>query len=191
MNSKFNGTGVAIVTPFKKDFSVDENALTKLVNHLVDGKVEYLVILGTTGESVTLSKEEKAQVTACVINANASRVPLVLGVGGNNTMEVVQQLKSIDFTGIDAILSVSPAYNKPNQEGICQHFKAVAEASPLPVILYNVPGRTGSNMTAETTLRLAKDFPKFIAIKEASGNIEQCMSISKSKPSDQRIFVAS
>lgn len=184
MNSKFKGTGVAIVSPFKPDFSVDEQGLTKLVNHLIDGKVEYLVILGTTGESVTCSKEEKALITACVIKASAKRVPLVLGVGGNNTTEVVQQLKSIDFTGIDAILSVSPSYNKPNQEGIYQHFKAIAEATPLPVILYNVPGRTGSNMGAETTLRLAKDFPVFIGIKEASGNLEQCMRISKSKPKD-------
>ena len=183
MNSKFKGTGVAIVTPFKKDFSVDENALTKLVNHLIDGKVEYLVILGTTGESVTLGKEEKSQVTSCVVKATANRVPLVLGVGGNNTSEVVQQLKTIDFKGIDSILSVSPSYNKPNQEGIYQHFKAVAEASPLPVILYNVPGRTGSNMAAETTLRLAKH-TSIIGIKEASGNLEQCMNIAKNKPKD-------
>ncbi len=184
MNSKFKGTGVAIVTPFKPDFSVDEQGLTKLVNHLIDGKVEYLVILGTTGESVTCSKQEKAQITNCVIKAAAKRVPLVLGVGGNNTSEVVEQLKSIDFTGIDAILSVSPSYNKPNQEGIYQHFKAIAEATPLPVILYNVPGRTGSNMTADTTLRLANDFPVFIGIKEASGNLEQCMRIAKAKPND-------
>jgi 4-hydroxy-tetrahydrodipicolinate synthase len=184
MNSKFKGTGVAIVTPFKTDYSLDELALTKLVNHLIDGKVEYLVILGTTGESITQSKEEKVRVTNCVIKANAKRVPLVLGVGGNNTAEIVNQLKTTDFSGIDALLSVSPSYNKPNQEGIYQHFKAIAEASPLPVILYNVPSRTGSNMTAETTLRLAKDFPKFIGIKEASGNIEQCMRITKSKPKD-------
>ena len=183
-HSKFKGTGVAIVTPFTKDFKVDEKGLEKLVNHLIDGKVEYLVILGTTGESVTLTKEEKAQVTACVVKTTAGRIPLVLGIGGNNTMEVVLQLKSTDLNGIDAILSVSPAYNKPNQEGIYQHFKAVAEAAPLPVILYNVPGRTGSNMTADTTLRLAKDFPKFIGIKEASGNIEQCMRIAKAKPRD-------
>jgi 4-hydroxy-tetrahydrodipicolinate synthase len=184
MNSKFKGTGVAIVTPFKADYSIDESALTKLVNHLIDGQIEYLVILGTTGESITQSKEEKVRVTNCVIKANAKRVPLVLGVGGNNTAEIVSQLETTDFSGIDAVLSVSPSYNKPNQEGIYQHFKAVAEASPLPVILYNVPSRTGSNMTAETTLRLAKDFPKFIGIKEASGNIEQCMRITKSKPKD-------
>ncbi|HRB38746.1 MAG TPA: 4-hydroxy-tetrahydrodipicolinate synthase [Bacteroidia bacterium] len=184
MNSKFKGTGVAIVTPFKKDFSVDEPALKKLVNHLIDGKVEYLVILGTTGESVTLSKKEKAQVTACVVKETAGRIPLVLGLGGNHTAELLEQLSSTDFTGIDALLSVSPAYNKPNQEGIYQHFKAIAAASPLPIILYNVPSRTGSNMSAETTLRLAAEFPKFIGIKEASGNLEQCMRIAKSKPKD-------
>ncbi len=180
----FKGTGVAIVTPFKPDFSVDELSLSKLVNHLIDGKVNYLVILGTTGESVTLDKEEKAKVIACVVKASAKRVPLVLGVGGNNTAEIVKQLRTTDFSGIDALLSVSPSYNKPNQEGIYQHFKAVAEASPLPLILYNVPGRTGSNMSSETTLRLAYDFPKFIGIKEASGNIEQCMRIAKAKPKD-------
>lgn len=185
MNNKaFKGTGVAIVTPFKSDFKVDETALTKLVNHLIDGKVDYLVILGTTGESVTLTKEEKVQVTRCVISATKGRIPLVLGIGGNNTAEITHQLKNTDVTGIDAILSVSPSYNKPNQEGIYQHFKAVAEASPLPIILYNVPGRTGSNMTSETTLRLANDFKKFIGIKEASGNIEQCMRIAKNKPND-------
>jgi 4-hydroxy-tetrahydrodipicolinate synthase len=182
MNSKFKGTGVAIITPFKSDFSVDEAALKKLVNHLIAGKVDYLVILGTTGESVTLNKQEKVQVTACVVKETAGRVPLVLGLGGYNTAEVIAQFKTTDFTGIDAILSVSPAYNKPNQEGIYQHFKAIAEVSPLPIILYNVPGRTGSNMSSDTTLRLANDSSKFIAIKEASGNIEQCMRIAKAKP---------
>ena len=184
MKVNFKGTGVAIVTPMKADFSVDEAALTKLVNHLIDGQVEYLVILGTTGESVTLNKTEKAQVTACVVKATGGRVPLVLGVGGNNTTEVVEQLKTTDFTGISALLSVSPSYNKPNQEGIYRHFEAIAKASPLPIILYNVPSRTGSNMTAETTLRLANDFPIFIGIKEASGNLEQCMRIAKSKPAN-------
>lgn len=184
MNKVFKGTGVAIVTPFKSDFTVDEPALTKLVNHLIDGKVDYLVILGTTGESVTLTKDEKVQVTNCVIAATKRRVPLVLGIGGNNTAEVTHQLKTTNVEGLDAILSVSPSYNKPNQEGIYQHFKAIAEASPLPVILYNVPGRTGSNMSSETTLRLANDFKKFIGIKEASGNLEQCMRIAKNKPKD-------
>ncbi len=184
MNSKFKGTGVAIVTPFNKDNSVDTVALTKLVNHLISGKVDYLVILGTTGESVTLSKSEKAIVTDCVVQVTAKRLPLVLGIGGNNTAEVIEQLKTADLKGIDAILSVSPSYNKPNQEGIYMHFKAIAEASPLPIILYNVPGRTGSNMSSDTTLRLANDFPIFIGIKEASGNLEQCMRISKAKPKD-------
>ena len=182
MSSKFKGTGVAIVTPFKKDFSVDLDALSKLVNHLIDGKVEYLVVLGTTGESVTLSKKEKEQVTKQVVKTNAQRIPLVLGVGGNNTAEIVNELKTTDFTGIDAILSVSPSYNKPSQEGIYQHFKALAEVSPLPIILYNVPSRTGSNMSAETTLRLANDFQNIVAIKEASGNMEQCMRIAAAKP---------
>lgn len=182
MKVNFKGTGVAIVTPMKADFSVDEAALSKLVNHLIDGQVEYLVILGTTGESVTLNKTEKAQVTACVVKATGGRVPLVLGAGGNNTAEVIEQLKTTDFTGISALLSVSPSYNKPNQEGIYRHFEAIAKASPLPIILYNVPSRTGSNMTAETTLRLANDFPIFIGIKEASGNLEQCMRIAKAKP---------
>lgn len=182
MSSKFKGTGVAIVTPFKKDFSVDLDALSKLINHLIDGKVEYLVVLGTTGESVTLSKKEKEQVTKQVVKTNAQRIPLVLGVGGNNTAEIVNELKTTDFTGIDAILSVSPSYSKPSQEGIYQHFKALAEVSPLPIILYNVPSRTGSNMSAETTLRLANDFQNIVAIKEASGNIEQCMRIASAKP---------
>lgn len=184
MKVNFKGTGVAIVTPMKADGLVDETALTKLVHHLIDGQVEYLVILGTTGESVTLNKAEKAQVTACVVKSAAGRIPLVLGVGGNNTAEVLEQLQTTDFTGISAILSVSPAYNKPNQEGIYRHFEAIANASPLPIILYNVPSRTGSNMTAETTLRLAKDFPIFIGIKEASGNLEQCMRIAKGKPAN-------
>lgn len=183
-NNKFKGTGVAIVTPFNKDNSVDYKSLNKLVNHIIKGGCEYVVVLGTTGESVTLSKDEKKSVVAQVIESVNKRVPIVLGLGGNDTLEIVNSLKTTDFNGIDAILSVSPAYNKPNQRGIYQHYKAIAEACPVPIILYNVPGRTCSNMTAETTIKLANDFKNIIAIKEASGNLEQCMKIIKYKPKD-------
>ncbi len=184
-NNTFKGTGVAIITPFNKDFSVDFKSLGKLVNHIIKGGVEYVVVLGTTGESVTLSKEEKKAVVQFVVETVNKRVPIVLGLGGNNTQEIVDSLKvKADFANIDAILSVSPYYNKPNQRGIYQHYKAIAEASPLPIILYNVPGRTGSNMTADTTLKLATDFKNIIAIKEASGNLEQCMKLIKYKPKD-------
>ncbi len=184
-NNQFKGTGVAIVTPFNKDYSVDYKSLGKLVNHIIKGGVEYIVVLGTTGESVTLTKEEKKSIVKHVIETTNNRVPLVLGLGGNNTQEIVNSLKvTSDFNGIDAILSVSPYYNKPNQRGIYQHYKAIAEESPVPVILYNVPGRTSSNITADTTLKLAKDFKNIIAIKEASGNLEQCMKIIKHRPKD-------
>ncbi len=176
------GTGVAIVTPFLKDGNVDFKSLEKIVNHLIKGKVEYIVAMGTTGESVTLRKDEKAAVTKHIIKVSAGRVPIVLGIGGNNTAEVVHSLDSTDLAGITAILSVCPYYNRPNQEGLYQHFKAVAEASPLPVILYNVPGRTSCNLSDETTLRLAKDFNNIIGIKEASGNMIQIMNIIKNKP---------
>lgn len=179
----FKGTGVAIVTPFTPSGEVDYNALTKLVEHLIKGKVEYLVVLGTTGETATLTSEEKDKVVAHVIKVTKKRVPLVLGVGGNNTMELVKKLKTADLSAFSAILSVSPYYNKPSQEGIYQHYKAIAKASPLPIILYNVPGRTASNMAWDTTIRLAKEFKNIIAIKEASGNIEQCMKIIKHRPS--------
>lgn len=178
----FIGTGVALVTPFKKDFSVDVDALTKIVNHVVDGGVEYLVVLGTTAETATLSNEEKELVIATIVNANAERLPLVLGVGGNNTLKVVEELKTRDFSNFSAILSVSPYYNKPTQEGIYQHFKAVAEASPIPVIVYNVPGRTASNMLPSTVIRLAKDFKNIIGIKEAAGDIVQAMKLIQNKP---------
>ncbi len=181
-NLDLTGTGVAIVTPFKKNGTIDFPALKKLVNHLINGKVEYLVVLGTTGESVTLSKQEKQEVMDCVVKENKNRVPLVLGVGGNNTSEVVDQIKKVDAKAFSAILSVSPYYNKPSQEGIYQHYKAVANASKLPIILYNVPTRTSSNMTAETTVRLAKDFKNIIAVKEASGNLAQCMQIINKRP---------
>ena len=148
MHPKISGTGVALVTPFNSDLSIDYNGLAALVNHCVDGNVDFLVVMGTTGESVTLSLEEKNTVLDCVKKANNNRLPIVLGIGGNNTDNVIQSFSSFDLNGVDAILSVSPAYNKPTQEGIYQHFKAVSEKSPLPIILYNVPGRTSSNMTA-------------------------------------------
>ncbi|MEL1240691.1 4-hydroxy-tetrahydrodipicolinate synthase [Flavobacterium flavipallidum] len=178
------GTGVALVTPFKEDFSIDTEALTRIVNFSVDGGVEYLVILGTTAENATLTSDEKELVIQTVVEANNGRLPLVLGVGGNNTMKVVEELKTRDMSPYVAILSVSPYYNKPTQEGIYQHFKAIAEASPLPVILYNVPGRTSSNMSPKTVLRLANDFENIVAIKEAAGDIVQVMQLLKDKPAD-------
>ena len=176
------GSGVALVTPFKKDFSIDTEALKRVVNFSIDGGIEYLVVLGTTAENATLSLQEKEQVIITVIEANNGRLPLVLGVGGNNTMEIVHELKIRDLSAFVAILSVSPYYNKPTQEGIYQHFKTIAEASPIPIILYNVPGRTGSNMLPATVLRLAHDFDNIVAIKEAAGDIVQAMQILKSKP---------
>jgi 4-hydroxy-tetrahydrodipicolinate synthase len=176
------GTGVALITPFTSDYSVDVEALKKIVNFQVEGGIEYLVILGTTAESATLTKEEKELVINTVIEANAGRLPLVLGVGGNNTMEVAAELKSRDLSAFTAILSVSPFYNKPTQEGIYQHFKVVAEASPIPVILYNVPGRTASNMLPATVVRLANDFKNIIGIKEAAGDIVQAMKLIQNKP---------
>ena len=178
----FTGTGVAIITPFTNKGEVDFAALTKLVEHLIKGRVEYIVVLGTTGETATLSKEEKQHVINHIITINKNRIPLVLGVGGNNTAEVVESLKKDDLTGFSAILSVSPYYNKPSQEGIYQHYKAISKASPLPIILYNVPGRTASNIAWDTTIRLATEFKNIIAIKEASGNMEQCMKIIKHRP---------
>ncbi len=181
---KFVGTGVALVTPFKKDTSVDVEALKKIVHHVTEGGVEYLVVLGTTAESATLTAEEKELVIATVIEANNGKLPLVLGVGGNNTAKVVEELKTRDLSAFDAVLSVSPYYNKPTQEGIYQHFKSVAEASPVPVILYNVPGRTASNMLPSTVARLANDFENIIAIKEAAGDIVQAMKMIASTPKD-------
>ena len=178
------GTGVALVTPFKVDFSIDTEALTRIVNFTIDGGVEYLVVLGTTAENATLSASEKEVVITTVIEANKGRLPLVLGVGGNNTMEVVAELKTRDLSSFEAILSVSPYYVKPTQEGIYQHFKAVAEASPKPIILYNVPGRTSSNMQPDTVVRLATDFKNIVAIKEASGDIVQGIQLIKNKPKD-------
>ncbi|CAM3521551.1 4-hydroxy-tetrahydrodipicolinate synthase [Flavobacterium chungbukense] len=178
------GTGVALVTPFKKDFSVDIEALHRIVNFSIDGGVEYLVVMGTTAENATLTTEEKELVIKTVIDVNKGRLPLVLGVGGNNTMQIVEELKTRDFSAFEAILSVSPYYNKPTQEGIYQHFKAIAEASPIPVILYNVPGRTSSNMLPSTVIRLANDFENVVAIKEAAGDMAQAMQIIKNAPKD-------
>ena len=178
------GTGVALVTPFKVDFSVDTEALKRIVNFSIDGGIEYLVVMGTTAENATLSTKEKELVIKTVIEANNNRLPLVLGVGGNNTLEVVEELKTRDLSAFVAILSVSPYYNKPTQEGIYQHFKAISEASPIPVILYNVPGRTGSNMLPSTVLRLANDFKNVVGIKEAAGDIVQAMQLLKNKPYD-------
>jgi 4-hydroxy-tetrahydrodipicolinate synthase len=178
------GTGVALVTPFKKDLSIDFDALANIVEHCISGGLEYLVALGTTGESVTLSKVEKAQVYTFIKEQAAGRIPLVAGIGGNHTSELIDTLKAFDFSGYNAILSVSPFYNKPTQEGIFQHYMAIQEYTEVPIILYNVPGRTGSNMTAETTLRLANASEKFAAIKEASGNPEQFMDIMNEKPAE-------
>ncbi|MDP9046642.1 MAG: 4-hydroxy-tetrahydrodipicolinate synthase [Bacteroidota bacterium] len=180
--NKFHGTGVAIVTPFQADGQVDYLALGNLINYLIDGGIEYIVSLGTTGESATLNNEERKKVWAFTAQTTNGRINLVAGIGGNNTADVVEQLKQFDTTGYDAILSASPHYNKPIQEGIYQHYKAIAESSPLPVILYNVPSRTGSNVNAATVVRLANDFKKIIGIKEASGNFDQINQIMRDKP---------
>lgn len=178
----FKGTGIAMVTPFLPDGQIDFNGLEKLTHHLINGGVEYLVVMGTTGESATLSKEEKLAVLNTVIAENHGRCKIVYGMGGNDTHALAAEIAQMDFTHIDAILSVSPYYNKPTQEGIYQHYKTLAAIAPKPIILYNVPGRTGSNMSAATTLRLAHEFKNIIAIKEASGNMEQVMQIIKERP---------
>lgn len=182
MDKMMHGTGVALVTPFKADGSVDFTGLENLVNHCIQGGVEYLVVMGTTGESATCSAHEKTAVLRAVKRFANNRVPIVYGVGGNNTAAVLDAISEAELDGVSAILSVSPYYNKPTQEGIYRHYEAIAKHSPKPIILYNVPGRTGSNMSASTTLRLARDFKNIIAIKEASGNMEQIMEIIKSKP---------
>tara|TARA_R110000868_G_scaffold161628_3_gene392317 strand:+ start:478 stop:1368 length:891 start_codon:yes stop_codon:yes gene_type:complete len=178
------GTGVALVTPFKEDFSIDTIALSKIVNYCVDGGIDYLVVLGTTGESVVLTKKEKQLVIDTIVGANAGRLPLVLGIGGNNTAAVVEEVHETDLKDFVAILSVSPYYNRPTQEGIYQHFKAISLVSSKPILLYNVPGRTGSNMLPETVLRLANDFNNIIGIKEACGDMVQIMRVIKDKPAD-------
>lgn len=178
----FSGTGVAIATPFTPAGDLDMTGMEKLVEHLIKGGVEYLVVLGTTGESATLNKEEKQEVFSKVNAINKGRVRLVAGIGGNDTREVVKALNAFDLAGYEAVLSVSPYYNKPNQEGLFQHYKAVNDASPLPVIMYNVPGRTGMNVSVATTLRIARECKNIIATKEASGNVEQIMQIIAGKP---------
>ena len=176
--------GVALITPFKEDESIDFDALARLLEYQIQNGTDYLVVLGTTGETPSLTEEEKRQIQRFVVERTRGRIPLVLGIGSNNTRNVVEHLYSDDLSGYDAILSVVPYYNKPSQEGIYQHYATIAQASPLPIILYNVKGRTGVNMTAETTLRLARDFNNIIAIKEASGNISQMDDIIKNKPHD-------
>ncbi len=182
------GMGVALITPFKEDESVDYEALSRLVDHLLQNGADYLVVLGTTAETPTLTEDEKKKILDLVITKVRHRIPIVLGLGGNCTKAIVEKLKTDNFDDIDAILSVVPYYNKPSQEGIYQHYSAIARATKLPVILYNVPGRTGVNMTAETTLRLAHDFKNIIAVKEASGNITQMDDIIKNKPKDFNVI---
>jgi len=179
---KFTGTGVALVTPFHNDGSIDFVSLKKLLTHTAIG-VDYFVVMGTTGESATLTKEEKKEVLQFVLKNNPKRLPVVHGIGGNNTASVLDEIEATNFRGVSAILSVSPYYNKPSQEGIRQHFKKIADTSPVPVILYNIPGRTASNLAAETILKLAQH-KNIIGVKEASGNFEQCMKIAKGKPKD-------
>ncbi|MDC1464475.1 4-hydroxy-tetrahydrodipicolinate synthase [Polaribacter sp.] len=181
---KFVGTGVALITPFKEDLSVDFEALVQLVNFNIDNGINYLVINGTTAESATISKEEKLRIIALIIKTNAGRVPLVLGIGGNNTLEVKKEIQATDLSNIDGILSVAPYYSKPTQEGFYQHFKALAEVSDVPIILYNVPGRTAKNMSTGTTIRLANDFENIVGIKEAGNNMQQYLELLKNKPKD-------
>lgn len=181
---KFRGTGVAIVTPFKNDSSVDFSSLGRVINHVIEGGVSYIVALGTTGEAPTISKAEKQAIISYAVEAVNNRVPLVTGIGGNNTQEITNFIKNTDLTGVEAILSVSPYYNKPTQRGIYMHYKAVAASSHLPVIMYNVPSRTGSNMTAETCVQLARECDNIIAVKEASGDFAQIMKILRDKPDE-------
>ena len=182
-NNPFRGTGVALVTPFKNDFSVDVEALIRIVNHVIDNGADFLVVLGTTSEAPTLTPAEKNLVISTILKANDNRLPILLGMGGNNTQAVVEAVKAQDFTGIDGILSVVPYYNKPNQRGMRAHFEAIADASPVPVVVYNVPGRVGVNLQAATCVQLAQH-PNIIAVKEASGNLQQIMEILRDKPSD-------
>ena len=178
------GTGVALVTPFKDDLSVDHDALKRIVNYNIENGIDYLVISGTTGESVTITKQEKSDIISTIKTENNGRVPLVLGIGGNNTIQVAEEIRSTDLNGITAILSVSPYYSKPTQEGLYQHFKAISEACPIPIILYNVPGRTSKNMEPSTTLRLARDFKNIVAVKEAGNQVSQYLELLKNKPEE-------
>ena len=182
MQNIFHGLGIALITPFKEDFSIDYEALVNLVNYHLDNGADFFCILATTGEAPCLSREEKNELTAVVKRVVNGRVPILKYCGGNNTAAVVEEIKTTDWSGIDGILSICPYYNKPSQEGLYQHFKAIAKASPLPIVLYNVPGRVGVNMTAETTVRIASEFTNVVAIKEASGNLEQVDEIIKNKP---------
>jgi len=184
INNKLTGMGVALITPFKEDESVDYNALGRVVDYQIKNGIDYLVVLGTTAETATMTEAEKKEVATFVINRVNGRVPIVMGIGGNCTRAVVEELKTRDLKGVDAILSVTPYYNKPSQEGLYQHYCALAKATNIPLLLYNVPGRTGVNMTAETSLRLAHEFPNIVGIKEASGNISQVDEIIKNKPAD-------
>jgi len=188
INTTLKGTGVAIVTPFHNYGTIDFSSLEKLLNHIINGGVDFVVALGTTSEAATLTCDEKDAVMGVVKDTVANRVPIVMGLGGNSTNTLVSQIKKTNFDGIDAILSVTPYYNKPNQKGIYNHFKSIATACPVPVILYNVPGRTASNISAETTLQLARNFNNIVAIKEASGNMQQIMDILRQKPSDFQVF---
>ena len=178
----FKGLGIALVTPFTADGEVDYKAIVRLVEYQIQNGADFLCILATTGETPCLSTEEKENIKKLVVDTNRGRLPILMGCGGNNTRAVVEELKTADWTGIDGVLSVCPYYNKPSQEGLYQHFKAIAEASPLPVVLYNVPGRTGINMKSETTVRLARDCENIVAVKEASGSLEQVDAIIKNKP---------
>ncbi|MGY6744223.1 MAG: 4-hydroxy-tetrahydrodipicolinate synthase [Cecembia sp.] len=180
---KFHGTGIALITPFHEDGAIDFDGLKKVVDHVTKGGADYLVVQGTTGETATLSKEEKKEVLKAVLEFNAGRLPIVYGLGGNNTQGLIDEIQATDFKGIDAILSVSPYYNKPSQAGIIAHYHALADACPVPVILYNVPGRTMSNISYQTTLELSKH-PNIIGIKEASGDLSQCMRIAAKMPED-------
>ena len=184
MSSKFRGTGVAIVTPFHNYGTIDFTSLGKVLNHIIDGGVDFVLALGTTSEAVTLSTDERVAVTNYIIETVDNRIPIMLGVGGNNTQEVVNKLKSLNFDGVDAVLSVAPYYNKPQQKGLFYHFKTIAATSPVPVYLYNVPSRTSVNISAETTLRLATEINNIEGIKEASGDMQQIMQILKGKPDD-------
>jgi 4-hydroxy-tetrahydrodipicolinate synthase len=186
--SRFKGTGVAMVTPFLSNGEIDRDALIRLTEHLINGGIEYLVVQGTTGESATLTEDEKRKVLDTVLETNDRRLPVVFGIGGNNTRAVCRSLTSWGLDGVDGILSVSPYYNKPTQDGIFQHYRAIDESTDLPVIVYNVPGRTASNITAETTLRLANDLTNMVAVKEASGDQEQIMEIIRNKPDDFEVI---
>ena len=181
-STSFTGTGVALVTPFKKDDNIDFRALADVVEHVITNRAEYLVALGTTGETPVLSEEEQLAVVRQVIEANNKRLPLVVGMGGNNTAALLEKITRWDLKGVDAILTASPHYNKPSQKGIIAHYTRVAEASPLPIIIYNVPSRTGSNISAETVLELAHESKKFLGVKEASGDMNQLLKIAAGKP---------